>query len=151
MPDKIETWRQRFESPVTPVCLIVEDDEGDMEILSHLMREAGFAVIPAKSGEEAVNLLFGHFDLLLLNLCLPGMSGMEFLIQFRRAQPGVPCVVVTGFDPGCLQVLGIAHVFSKPFTRAHRDQLLSDFQLAYESEGHCPVPAGYSGRTHAVA
>lgn len=136
--------------------LIVEDDPVDAERLTNLMREVGAAVIVAESGERAMQFISGHFDLALVNLSLPGMSGIEFIQKFRESHPGTPTAIVTGYDPGCLTQLGIAHVFAKPFLAKHRDLMLAEFNLIVPDhetniEGHCAIAAGGSGRTCALA
>ncbi|MGV1047676.1 MAG: response regulator [Solirubrobacterales bacterium] len=136
--------------------LIVEDDVADAEHLAKLMRDVGAAVIVAESGERAMQFVGGHFDLALVNLSLPGMSGIEFIMHFRKIHPGTPVAIVTGYDPGCLQQLGVAYVFAKPFLAKHRDMMLADFNLIlpdYEAnlEGHCGITEGSAGRARAVA
>ena len=154
--DRLTHWRTMFSAPRRMCVLIVEDDPADAERLAGLMREVRSAVIVAESAERAMQFVGGHFDLALVNLSLPGMSGIEFIMQFRKIHPGVPVAIVTGYDPGCLSQLGVAHVFAKPFLAEHRDIMLAEFNLIasdYEAdtEGHCRITEGSVGRNHVAA
>jgi two-component system alkaline phosphatase synthesis response regulator PhoP len=64
--------------------LLVEDDEFLSEILSGKLKEAGFEVNLANNAPEGLNLTKSiKFDLILLDLILPGMDGFEFLKIFK--------------------------------------------------------------------
>jgi CheY-like chemotaxis protein len=154
--ERLNHWRTMFSEPRRLCVLIVEDDPVDAARLADLMREVGAAVVIAESGERAMQFLSGSFDLCFVNLSLPGMSGIEFIQKFRALCPGVPTAIVTGFNPGCLQELGFAHVFSKPFRAEHRDMLLAEFNLivpdyAPNFEGHLSIAEGSAGRVGALA
>lgn len=74
--------------------LLVEDDPDHRLLTERALREAGFAVRTAASGEEALRSSAGA-DLVLLDYRLPGMSGTEVLAELR-SRGGPPVVFVTG-------------------------------------------------------
>jgi two-component system response regulator PilR (NtrC family) len=100
--------------------LIVDDEEVLRDVLSTLVRREGHASLTARSGEEALALLEREeVDLVLLDLMLPGMSGMEVLQSIRRSDPDQVVVVVTAYSSieGAIEAmrLGAFHYIPKPF------------------------------------
>ena len=78
--------------------LLVDDDRGLRHVLSSLLTQAGHAVEAAGDGPEAVRRLeHDPFDIVLLDLGLPGMSGLEVLAH-ARALPVPPLVIVMTAD-----------------------------------------------------
>ncbi len=78
--------------------LLVDDDRGLRHVLSTLLTEAGHAVDTTGDGPDAVaRIERGHFDIVLLDLGLPGMSGLEILAH-ARALPSPPLVIVMTAD-----------------------------------------------------
>jgi DNA-binding NtrC family response regulator len=78
--------------------LIVEDEMRLREMLSRAVREMGFAPTSAATAEGALREAHAHgFDILILDLNLPGMSGLEMLERLRQSQPDVQVIVLTGF------------------------------------------------------
>jgi CheY-like chemotaxis protein len=81
--------------------LVVDDDIAICETLSELLEEDGFSVITMHDGKEAIEYLRRYRDkppgLILLDLMMPGMSGMEFLSVYRKETelPSVPVVVLS--------------------------------------------------------
>ena len=64
--------------------LVVEDDEGYRMLLNDALTDAGFAVLLAKSGEEALEKVKENPDFVLLDHMLPGLPGVEILKTIRR-------------------------------------------------------------------
>jgi sigma-B regulation protein RsbU (phosphoserine phosphatase) len=78
--------------------LIVDDEELNREGLARRLRRHGYAVTLAQSGREAIELLGEHrFDLVLLDIMMPGMTGMEVLKFLRRIDSliNLPIIMVT--------------------------------------------------------
>jgi DNA-binding response OmpR family regulator len=75
--------------------LIVEDDDGIRTTLRLALEDEGYAVAEAESGEQAVDSMATEtFDLVLVDLMLPGMSGFDLVRSIRRTST-VPIVIVT--------------------------------------------------------
>jgi sigma-B regulation protein RsbU (phosphoserine phosphatase) len=78
--------------------LIVDDEEMNSEGLARRLQGRGFAVAVARSGREAIDLLGGRrFDLVLLDIMMPGMTGLEVLKFLRRVDSliDLPIIMVT--------------------------------------------------------
>ena len=81
--------------------LMAEDEALAAEALEEALAEAGFEVLSAADGLAALGLADGHaFDVLLTDLRMPGMDGRELILHLRRRWPGLPVVVMTGYDMG---------------------------------------------------
>jgi DNA-binding response OmpR family regulator len=81
-----------------PARILMVDDEAAIRLtLGALLERAGYAVTPAENGEEAVMLLERQaFDLLLVDLKMPGMDGMQVVAAARARQPDIAAIVLTG-------------------------------------------------------
>lgn len=104
-----------------PVRVLVVDDEPDLRRgLSLLLAPRGFSVTEAGSGAEALEALArGPADVVVTDLQMPGVSGMELLAEVKRRWPATVVVVLTGFGTiqsavWCLQH-GASHFLTKPF------------------------------------
>jgi DNA-binding response OmpR family regulator len=93
----------------TPTILVVEDDAPIRRGLCDALRFAGYEVIDA--GDGAVGrerALYGHYDLLLLDLILPHVSGFEILEAVRRQRPGVSVIILSARGEENDKVRGLA-------------------------------------------
>src|SRR5262249_6830918 len=82
----------------TSSILIVDDEELNSEGLARRLQGRNFAVAVAKSGQKAIELLVeDHFDLVLLDIMMPGMTGLEVLKFLRRVDSPIdlPIIMVT--------------------------------------------------------
>jgi CheY-like chemotaxis protein len=74
-----------------PVVLVVEDDPDTLEAIAAILEDAGYDVLRAANGREALGRLDGgaaHCDLILLDLLMPVMNGWDF----RRKQRATPAI-----------------------------------------------------------
>lgn len=79
--------------------LVVEDDQKVAASVGQGLRESGFQVALAGNGEQALKALAaGRFDLVLLDLGLPGRDGLEVLRELRQRQDQTPVLVITARD-----------------------------------------------------
>jgi two-component system OmpR family response regulator len=77
--------------------LVVEDDRMLSELLRRALTEDGFAVDVAADGEQAEALAFvNDYDGIILDLVLPGKSGLQLLQQMRRESRSTPTLILTG-------------------------------------------------------
>lgn len=100
--------------------LVVEDDPLIVSFMRTALRKAGHHVHTAGSGQAARELLRdGGIDLLLLDLGLPDIDGLDLLRELRDSGSGIPVVVVTSrSDPGDRATavgLGVEDYVVKPF------------------------------------
>lgn len=79
--------------------LAVEDEPAMAELLQSALEEEGYLVTLAADGEKAVATALGtRFDLIVLDLMLPGKNGFEVARQLRRCQVQTPLLVLTALD-----------------------------------------------------
>jgi len=77
--------------------LVVDDERGIRDQLERILRDEGFAVTSVATGEDALAATAAElFDLVLLDVALPGMDGLEALRRMRAAGPSVPVVMISG-------------------------------------------------------
>lgn len=87
--------------------LLVEDERSYSDAIGYLLDKEGFGVITAETGSEALEHFDrGGIDLVLLDLMLPGMSGLEVCRQIRRSSQ-VPIIMVTAKDDEVDLVVGL--------------------------------------------
>jgi DNA-binding response OmpR family regulator len=87
---------------VTGRVLLVDDDEGVLEVVAYSLRSEGFEVEMATDGTKALaRAMEEPYDLVILDLMLPGMSGTEVCRQLRAERRTVPILMLTflSFDP----------------------------------------------------
>lgn len=78
--------------------LLAEDDSGMRQFLAQSLRRAGHDVSAAEDGESAATALEGqNFDLLLADVVMPGLDGVELAKRAARTSPGLKIVFITGF------------------------------------------------------
>lgn len=83
----------------TPVALIVEDDPDQLEMLCLQIKEAGFTVVKAGSGLEALEIIrSSRPDVMITDIKMPGMDGIELLTRFKEVFGGKPppSIALTG-------------------------------------------------------
>ena len=83
--------------PATPRILVVDDEEAILYVFERYLSVAGYDVIVAGSGADAVRAAeAGAFDLLITDFRMPGMNGVEVIHALRRLQPDLPALVMSG-------------------------------------------------------
>ncbi|MDX1997693.1 MAG: sigma-54 dependent transcriptional regulator [Thermoanaerobaculia bacterium] len=100
--------------------LVIDDEEVLQDVLCSVLRREGYEVLSARTGEEGLKLLAEEeVDLVLLDMMLPGIQGMEVLDQIRRTDPEQVVVVITAFSSieGAIEAMrrGAFHYIPKPF------------------------------------
>ncbi len=80
--------------------ILVVDDEAEVrEILAETLEDFGYAVLTAASGEEALPVLArdGGVSMVITDVRMPGMSGLELAEEVRQRWPGVKVVLISGY------------------------------------------------------
>ena len=100
--------------------LAIDDQPVILDLISAMCRSMGYEPMTAGSGEAGVKLASqSTFDIVLTDLAMPGMSGLETARRIHRLHPQTPIVLVTGWEanisPAELESAGIADVLYKPF------------------------------------
>jgi DNA-binding response OmpR family regulator len=91
-----------------PHVLLIEDDARIREIVERGLGSRGFVVTSAQNGPAGLELARKlEIDVVLLDLMLPGLSGMEVLQEIRLAKPRLPVVALTALDDTRSKVAGL--------------------------------------------
>lgn len=105
-----------------PTILIIDDDASLRRVLEYHLQEAGYDVVTAATGEEGVER-FGKFapQLVMCDMQMPGMDGMQVLRAVKERSPETPVIIVTAFGTVDVAVqamkLGAYDYITKPFNR----------------------------------
>ena len=76
--------------------LIIDDEEEIREGIEFLLKSEGLSTDTAGTGEEGIRKVEeNHYDLAMLDLMLPGKSGMDVLKDLQRIDPTLPVVIIT--------------------------------------------------------
>ena len=101
--------------------LIVDDYPAELELMKEILDYEGYQTVTASSGEEALQLNYGGFDLLLTDIVMPNMGGLELIQAFRELSPNTVPVLITGFPSietaQAASEQGIYDYIVKPFER----------------------------------
>ncbi len=89
--------------------LLVEDEESVRNLLTYMLQTRGYRVLQAPSGTEALPIFEAHagdIDLVLTDIVMPGMSGLELAGRLRRMRPETPIVFISGYSGDVLTRTG---------------------------------------------
>jgi CheY-like chemotaxis protein len=108
-----------------PHILVVDDDPALLSLTQNILSDAGHEVDSATNGAEALAILAAErYDLVVTDIYMPVMAGIELLTQCRQSHPGLPFVMMSGGDDlGQLDalaragILGAEETLYKPFGR----------------------------------
>lgn len=111
--------------------LIIDDEEGMCWALEKAMQEEGHQVFTATCGLEGLAVFKAQeIDLVLCDIKMPDISGLEVLEQIRKRNPSVPVVIMTGYSslPVALEAIkkGAHSYLTKPFQIAHLKELVQN-------------------------
>jgi DNA-binding NtrC family response regulator len=100
--------------------LVIDDEESIRDLLKDFLEEKGFQIAVASNGESGLKLLReGSFDLFLLDLMMPGMSGLDVLRERAASKITIPSIVITAHATVQTAVeavkLGAFEYITKPF------------------------------------
>ena len=114
--------------------LFIDDDPAGREVALFNLRKAGYEVAAAEDGTEGLSAFAASpFDLVITDLKMPGIPGMEVLRKIHAGSPDVPVLVITAFGNVETAVAamkeGAYDFIGKPF---HRDQLLLAVEKALD-------------------
>src|SRR5215467_9008514 len=88
-----------------PIILCVDDEDNPLVLRKLVLEKAGYQVITANSGTEALRLAASQpFDLVLSDHLMPGMTGSELAEQLKAKNPELPILLISGVNeipPGC--------------------------------------------------
>ena len=114
--------------------LLVDDEDDFRETLLVRLKNRGFEVTGASSGRKALDVLQGQdFDVIVLDVLMPEMDGLDCLKQIRQIKPTVGVILLTGHASVQSGIeglhMGALEYLTKPVPL---DELLEKLELAYE-------------------
>jgi two-component system, NtrC family, response regulator len=117
-----------------PSILLVDDDPSLRRVVEYQLREAGYGVRGVESAADALEALAADaYDLIVTDLIMPGLSGLDLLERVRALRPGSAVVVITAHGEVATAVramqLGALDFLEKPFAR---ERLLVAVEKAIE-------------------
>lgn len=107
---------------MTPNLLVAEDHEAARELITHALEGEGYNLIFAETGNEASNVIGQkHFDAALLDVSLPGISGVDLCRKIKRESPPTPVILMSGALPPSdlaheTEEVGADAFLAKPFS-----------------------------------
>ncbi len=130
--------RERPRGPVARGCellLVADDDEVSRRITVRLLEDAGYRVLVASSGEQALELFVAHADdieLVILDVVMPDLGGPATLTRMQELKPDVPYLFASGyaFEPSEADARIARHSLPKPFDL---DELLRRVRAALDA------------------
>ena len=100
--------------------LVIDDDETVCSLFEDTLKERGYAVTTASEPLKGLELVkAGDYDMVFLDLKMPGMDGAELFRRIRESRPDLPVTIVTGYPDSDLMMRALAYgpfgIMRKPF------------------------------------
>ena len=131
--------------------LLVEDEASLREIVGDALRDAGHQVDEAAGGAQALESLGSdaRYDVLLTDMGMPGMSGMELAMEAVKLRPGIAVIIASGFAKAQLPEFPAGFIY---FPKPYRVRQLEDlFAELASSRGSPPATQAATDRTTPAA
>jgi two-component system, NtrC family, response regulator HydG len=114
-----------------PVLVVIDDEQGILDVVGRFATRAGFDVVPCAGGREGIaRIQAGPADLAMVDLRMPDVGGLEVLRAIRESNPSCQAVLMTGYasvDTAVEAVkLGALDYLSKPLDFARLQQMLGN-------------------------
>ncbi|MDR3555281.1 MAG: sigma-54 dependent transcriptional regulator [Syntrophobacteraceae bacterium] len=124
-------------STVKPIVLVVDDDRDILAVLEARLSSIDYRVLTAAGGEEALRLLKGGpVDLMITDVKMPGMGGMDLFSAAQQIKPGLPVMFLTAYGtiPDAVKAMkaGAVEYLTKPFNGR---ELVSKVQEVLKKSG----------------
>ncbi|MBI4247201.1 MAG: response regulator [Candidatus Rokubacteria bacterium] len=115
------------QSPRDPKILVVDDEQSVLDVMVECISQAGYRVLPARSGREALKILNAeHPELMITDLVMPEMNGLELIEAVRAISPKTEILILTGHSSEASAIDALRReVFdylTKPFNVAELDR-----------------------------
>jgi excisionase family DNA binding protein len=122
----LDDWFRQHATALRVTILVVDDDEMVREVLTVALQSGQRQILGAASGQEALEIARKtNLDLVLLDLLMPGINGVETFRQLHALHPDLPVVIITGYPDSDLmaQALEIG-----PFTMINKPADVNQLQ-----------------------
>ena len=119
-----------------PLVLVVDDNQDNLQLLTQLIELMGCSFITATNGESAISIAKAHHpNLILLDMMLPDISGIEVSYNLKQAQQtkNIPIVAVTAMarveDKESFLVAGCVECVTKPYNVDELEEIIRKYIL----------------------
>ena len=115
-----------------PIVLVVDNERDVLNVFSEMLKLIGFKVYAVDNTADAFNMMNdSKFDLIITDLIMPDMNGLDFIKRLRKHGNNTPVVITSGLNPKKVMInldeYGISEYIVKPFTINDIKQKLSKF------------------------
>jgi DNA-binding NtrC family response regulator len=119
--------------------LVVDDEEDSRNGIAHFLMKSNYDVITAKNGKEALeSFKDNHHDLILADMIMPGMSGIDLLKRVKNIAPRTEVIIFTAYGEveSYLEAMnhGAFEYLNKPFKIKELMKLINKFVSQYEDK-----------------
>lgn len=119
--------------------LIVDDDHAMRLVLSESLESCGYETVEAENGNKALNQFYNRsFDLVVTDMIMPGMTGIEVLQGVKKLSPNIPVILITAFGTVNTAVEakkeGAAEFIMKPFSFDDLEAIIKNVLNTYKNE-----------------
>ena len=135
-----KTDRETEPAPVvggTETILVAEDEPAVLKLIEQILYTAGYTILPARDGQEALQVFREHaenIDLVILDVMMPGLSGREVMDQIRPEYPHTPLLFSSGYSESAIHTDFVIEdglrLIQKPY---RRDSLLREVRQVLDS------------------
>jgi CheY-like chemotaxis protein len=139
--DRVEHPKANSQSRV----LVVDDEASNREVISDMLAFEGYDVVTARDGVDALNQMAAPLpDVIISDLKMPRMSGVDFLTVVRRKYPEVPLIAISGEFEGTGVPPGVpadAYLEKGAFSFSQLRTIITDLLSGRPSDSR-PAPIG---------
>jgi excisionase family DNA binding protein len=116
----IDSWLSQRPVSITFTVLVIDDDDAICSLIQDTLEGAGYMVTTSSESSKGLELVKNQdYDLIFLDLKMPGMDGAELLRQIKIAKPKLPVIIITGYRDSDLMMNALTYgplgVVGKPF------------------------------------
>ncbi len=106
----IDTWLRQNSAEKAANILVIDDDESICSLFRDTLEEAGHTVTTVVESSEGLELVKSRdYDLVFLDLMMPGMDGVETFRQIRVTKPELPVTIITGYPDSDLMMNALTY------------------------------------------
>ena len=120
---RIDEWLHRSSVGTRATILVVDDEQMIRLLFKETLEELGHSVITVETGSEGLELVKQRdFDLVFLDLKMPGMDGAKLFRRIKTIKPTLPVTIITGYPESDMMAQALAQgplgVMNKPFSES---------------------------------
>lgn len=128
----IDTWLSQNSVETTVNIIVIDDDEELCSLFKDTLEEIGHSVTTVNNSLKGLELINSNdYDLVFLDLKMPGMDGAELFRQIRIAKPSLLVTIITGYPDSDLMMNALTHgplgVMNKPFDSADITSAINNY------------------------